>query len=155
MKFLFASLPARMEAGGIRLRPMRPWVFNFAKCGCHIRYKIEEKDSVGKFRPVGLIGLFNLDFRKSAEAGIEIDEDKRGRGIGETALRLFLNGIREHAFLEEIEARVRPDNGPALHLFRRLGFDEEDSGVIGFRKFRLVFDKSEFAGQGGNHGRTG
>ncbi|MDA8172869.1 MAG: GNAT family protein [Nitrospiraceae bacterium] len=146
LKFPFAALPARMEARGIRLRAAWMWGKN-----CPIRYKIEEKDG-GKFRSAGSIGLYNIDFRKSAELALEILEGKRGKGIGKTSLGLFLNGIMKYSFVEELVARVRPGNVPARRLLKGLGFNEEPlSAGPEALKFRLVI--SSDAGPRASQGR--
>ncbi len=150
LRFPFAALPARMEARGIRLRPTLMWDRN-----CLIRYKIEEKDG-GKFRLAGFIGLYNLDFRRSAEVAMEVLEGKRGKGIGKTSLWLFLRGIRKYGFAEEVVARVRPGNLPARRLLESMGFSEVLRQSGGVQKFRLEISSGQDSAGGmspaGNQG---
>lgn len=136
----FAALPARIEGRGIRLRHTLARGGNFKFSRCPICYRIEKTDGAGKkFRPMGFIGLYNLDLRQSAEIAVEIVEVERGKGTGGVILGLFLDQCLRHAIAEEMFARVRPDNEAALRLFKRKKFDSngETPGPDGFLIFKL------------------
>ncbi|MDA8388436.1 MAG: GNAT family protein [Nitrospiraceae bacterium] len=144
----FAVLPARIEGRGIRLR--HTWMWDKS---CPVRYRIEQEEGGGSagdqtggggfrgrgFRPIGFIGLYNLDFGKSAEIAIEISEGERGKGAGGMSLGLFLDGLGKRSIVEELVARVRPDNAAALRLFKRFDFGLSGApGPDGRERFRLL-----------------
>lgn len=65
---------------------------------------------------------YDLEFggRDSYLTEIWIDEDKRGRGAGSTALELLGGALRERG-VRALHLQVRPEN-PARRLYERTGF---------------------------------
>lgn len=82
----------------------------------------EEKNPT---RLVGCCGLHYLDWRmRSAEFGVFLSKEARGKGIGKEALTmLFDYGFREMN-LHKIWCEVY-DNNTSVELYRKLGFKDE------------------------------
>ncbi len=57
-----------------------------------------------------------------------VDARYQGRGIGQQALRIFLSRFRAKYGLVPLCLRVNRDNDAAIHLYKKLGF--EQTGVI-------------------------
>ncbi len=57
-----------------------------------------------------------------------VDARYQGRGIGQQALRIFLSRFRTKYGLVPLCLRVNRDNDAAIHLYKKLGF--EQTGVI-------------------------
>lgn len=52
-----------------------------------------------------------------------IYEQYRGRGLGQRMMRLLMEYIRFHAPDKDIILEVSRDNGPAVHIYKKLGFN--------------------------------
>ncbi|MBM7679326.1 RimJ/RimL family protein N-acetyltransferase [Gracilibacillus alcaliphilus] len=77
--------------------------------------------------PFGIISLIHIDYKnRNAECIIDIgDKTYWGRGYGKEALTVLL----DYAFLEmnlhRISLRVFSFNDRAIHLYRKMGFQQE------------------------------
>jgi len=78
-------------------------------------------------RSIGTIGLNHIDARHNrAEFGILIGDAKaRGKGLASEASRLLFDYAFNKLGLHRLYLHVFPDNKPALHLYRKLGFIQE------------------------------
>jgi N-acetylneuraminate synthase len=78
-------------------------------------------------RPVGTIGLSNLDFGAlTGEYGILVGEpDARGRGVARAASRALLDWAFGALGLERVRLELFADNPPARRLYDGLGFTLE------------------------------
>jgi len=99
-----------------------------------IKWIIESVEETSK--PIGFIGLYNIDFiNRNTEIAVIIgDKNFRGRGIGEESLKLVCDFAFKYLGLKLISAQILSDNEPSLHLFKKIGFEEE--GVLKSRIFR-------------------
>ncbi|MDR0578178.1 MAG: GNAT family N-acetyltransferase [Candidatus Accumulibacter sp.] len=61
--------------------------------------------------------------RHTADLGMGVARDARGRGLGETVLRAALDRIRDESVIEIVYLMVRADNAPALRLYEKTGFE--------------------------------
>ena len=96
------------------------WLERVDREGDRLECVIVERDGG---RSLGTVGLSGLATAADPEFGILIGEpDARGRGIAREASELLL----DHAFrtlgARAVRLNVFADNGPALGLYRRLGF---------------------------------
>lgn len=78
-------------------------------------------------RPIGTIGLFDLDLNNgSAGLGISIGEPAdRGRGLGSAMLRALLGWAFAHLRLERVWLEVYDFNPGARRVYQRVGFVDE------------------------------
>jgi RimJ/RimL family protein N-acetyltransferase len=78
-------------------------------------------------RPVGTIGLFDLDLNNgSAGLGISVGEaSDRGQGHGTAMLRALLGWAFGHLRLERVWLEVYDFNPGARRVYRRVGFVDE------------------------------
>ena len=76
---------------------------------------------------LGYVELYNMDnTAMSAEFGIAIgDPANRGQGYGAEATRLTLGFCWRDLNLQRLALRVIGDNAPALHMYRKVGFETE------------------------------
>ena len=73
--------------------------------------------------PVGTVDLTNFDpFNNRAEFGIMIDRAHEGKGIGDAALRLTINYVRDYLGLSQIYALVPVNNSICITLMKKHGF---------------------------------
>jgi len=81
--------------------------------------------------PLGLIDLFNFDFKnKRAGVGIVIkDTLNRGKGYGDEALYLLINYSFTHLGLHQLYCNISEDNQASIQLFTKVGFEK-----IGLKK---------------------
>ena len=95
------------------------WMDTKVKSGEVVQYIIEADG-----RPVGSTYLRDIDREKSsAEYGVFIGEDVRGRGIGTEALRLTLDKVRSELGLKRIIARAIEGNAASINCFLHAGFE--------------------------------
>ena len=87
-----------------------------------LRLLIEDKTST----PLGLIDLFDFDFKnKRAGVGIIIkDEKNRSKGYGKEALDLLLKYSFKYLGLHQIYCNILEDNLSSVKLFESLGFEK-------------------------------
>jgi RimJ/RimL family protein N-acetyltransferase len=78
-------------------------------------------------RPIGTIGLFDLDLNNgSAGLGISVGETAdRGRGHGTAMLRAMLGWAFAHLRLERVWLEVYDFNPGARRVYQRVGFVDE------------------------------
>lgn len=78
-------------------------------------------------RHIGNLNLTQIHpVHRMAEFSLLIGEaDCRGKGLGRMAAALGIAHAFEDLNLHRLELRVRPDNLPALKIYRALGFREE------------------------------
>lgn len=78
-------------------------------------------------RSIGTVGLNHIDpNHRRAEFGILMgDEEARGKGLAFEASRLLLDYAFNKLGLYRLYLHVFPDNEPALHLYRKIGFVQE------------------------------
>lgn len=76
---------------------------------------------------IGNLGLYHIDLlHRRAELWCLVgDESYRGHGLAKQACRLLLNYAFKGLGLNKIFLHVAAGNGPALELYKKLGFVEE------------------------------
>lgn len=73
--------------------------------------------------PVGTVDLTNFDpFNNRAEFGIMIDSAHEGKGIGDAALRLTIEYVRDYLGLFQLYALVPASNTVCIGLLKKHGF---------------------------------
>ena len=73
--------------------------------------------------PVGTVDLTNFDpFNNRAEFGIMIDRAHEGKGLGDAALRLTIDYVRDYLGLSQIYALVPVSNTVCIAMLKRRGF---------------------------------
>ena len=77
-------------------------------------------------RVIGRIGLFDFDpLARSAEVGVALHHDSRGRGHGTDAMRVIVGFGFERRHLHRIHLTVLSSNAAAMASYRKVGFVEE------------------------------
>jgi RimJ/RimL family protein N-acetyltransferase len=71
--------------------------------------------------PTGLVRLDRID-SATAEVGILVAKEQRGRGLSVPALRALIDVARDAGF-RNLLARIRLDNLQSRHIFERAGFE--------------------------------
>lgn len=79
----------------------------------------------------------NLDFicgkRKrlehAGEIGMGLHEDFRGLGIGQLLLKVFLDWAKLNPNLTKVKLGVFEENYPAIHIYKKFGFEVEGKKV--------------------------
>lgn len=87
--------------------------------------------STNKNIAIGLIDLFDFDF-KNSRAGIGVlikDEENRGKGAGKEALALLINYSFTHLDLHQLYCNISEENTTSIKLFTNQGFEQ-----IGLKK---------------------
>lgn len=72
--------------------------------------------------------------RHTAELGIAVVHDWRGRGVGRALTEMLLDWVAEHPIIEKIKLQVVASNERALALYRKLGFLEEGRAPQEYKK---------------------
>ena len=78
-----------------------------------------------------IVGELNLKggrlaaMRHSAFLGMSVARDWRGRGVGQRLLNHAIRWARENPVLTRIELGVYTTNAPALHIYKKAGFEVE------------------------------
>ena len=80
-------------------------------------------------RPVGQVRL-ELEPDGVAEVGISVAPEARGRGVGRRLLGAAVSEASRTLPVTAFLARVRPDNGRSLALFRAAGFLDDAQGLV-------------------------
>ncbi|WP_248723434.1 GNAT family N-acetyltransferase [Seonamhaeicola sp. ML3] len=87
-----------------------------------LRLVISSYDS----KPLGMIDIFDFDF-KNRRAGIGVlvkDEENRGKGYGSEALRLLIDYCFNHLSLHQLYCNISEDNHVSISMFKKQGFEE-------------------------------
>lgn len=79
--------------------------------------------------PIGITSLINIDYKnRNAECIIDIGEaDYWGKGYGAEALTLLLDYAFSEMNLHRVSLRVFSFNERAIHLYKKIGFQQEGS----------------------------
>lgn len=89
---------------------------------------------------LGLHGGRNFRNRHTAELGMMVAVDWRGRGVGAALITCALDWARANATLEKVCLSVYDENAAGRALYRKMGFEEEgrQRGQIRLDAGRLV-----------------
>lgn len=73
---------------------------------------------------------------------MSVAEDMRGNGIGRALLETFIDWVEKHPSLKRIELHVHSDNGPAIKLYEKCGFEREGvrKGAVQYEDGRIIDD---------------
>jgi RimJ/RimL family protein N-acetyltransferase len=82
-------------------------------------------------------GRFRAD-RHSAMLGISVHQGWRGMGVGSRLMETALDWAREESPLQRIELHVIIENEPAIHLYRKFGFEVEG------QRRRLIYREGRY-----------
>ncbi len=107
--------------------------------------------------PVGMIGLYNISWiHRVCEIGVFIgDKRARGKGYATEACRLLERFAFGYLNLRKIKLSVVSDNGPALKLWKSLGYRQVGEHVAerfidgAYRNVTLMEKFAENSGGGG------
>lgn len=84
-------------------------------------------------RPIGKVDLPLLSTRRGAQiAGVYIDEQWRGRGLGSQAVGAVA-GLLLADGLPSVTLHVRADNTPAIRAYKRAGFTDRGPWLLALR----------------------
>lgn len=75
-------------------------------------------------KPLGMIDIFDFDF-KNSRAGVGIlvkDEENRGKGNGSEALKLLVAYCFNHLNLHQLYCNISEDNAVSIKMFEKQGF---------------------------------
>jgi len=73
----------------------------------------------------GIVSLTNMSLiHRRADFGIYLGEKSRGMGVGSEATSLLLDYAKESLGLKKVELKVLSSNKTAIHVYKRLGFEE-------------------------------
>jgi ribosomal protein S18 acetylase RimI-like enzyme len=151
-RIFYARIPARMEEGDIRLRPLRISDGAFLKSGFNeeenlrasglsspvsasataIRRWVKKTYDLAwcieiDSRPAGFAGIYRLRPGESAEASLVVfDKALRRLGYGRRVFRMVAETLAVGAGLKQLTVRIRKDNRAALSFWKGMGF--EDAG---------------------------
>lgn len=144
----FTAIPATMEDGNIRLRPLRISDGAFLKTGFGGEESLKASGLysplslsgggirrwIGKtydlawcieidLQPAGFAGVFNLRPGESAEASLIIfRRELRRLGYGGRVFRMIARTLARKTGVRRFVVRVRADNRAALSFWRKTGF---------------------------------
>ena len=95
-----------------------------------VRASIEAGDAYwvledGDGRVVGILGLHPTHARGVLTFGMSVLAAARGRGGGRALLDAALEHLAAREDVHKLELEVWPDNGPAIALYTRYGFEVE------------------------------
>jgi RimJ/RimL family protein N-acetyltransferase len=74
---------------------------------------------------LGFHGGRNFRNRHTAELGMMVASDWRGRGVGAALIQCALDWARTHPLIEKVCLSVYDGNVPGRALYRKMGFEEE------------------------------
>ncbi len=136
---------ARAASGN---RPVIPWPEHLAWLESRLRTDtaLVLVAETGDLRPVGTIRFETDDGWRHARLSYTIAPERRGRGHGRALLDQGVAALRRAHPEAVVEALVRPDNEPSLHLFRTLGWSlhETGDGPVRFTAASRVEDPCRF-----------
>jgi len=61
----------------------------------------------------------------TGEFGVSVLKEYWGRGIGEELIKYLINWSKASGIIKKLNLRVRTDNARGIHLYKKLGFQEE------------------------------
>lgn len=64
-------------------------------------------------------------FHHTGEFGVQVLRDYWNLGIGKELIKHLINWAKENKSISKISLRVRSDNQNAIHVYKKLGFNEE------------------------------
>lgn len=99
----------------------------------------------------GTVAYRNLNRRRgTAEIGIELQPEFRGRGLGPRAIRALLGHLFNHLGLRKVWLRVMPDNERAIRCYEKCGFRPAGYGKVYlfFSCLRMELSRDRFQGGG-------
>lgn len=64
----------------------------------------------------------------TGEFGVSVLKEHWGQGIGTKLIKYLIEWCKQSGIIRKINLRVRSDNNSAIHVYKKLGFNEE--GVI-------------------------
>ena len=78
-------------------------------------------------RPLGYVKIFRIDpYAKTAWIGLSLfDERQSGAGYGSKMLSLMCTYLRDQLACRKVSLEVTEDNGIALHVYQKQGFEIE------------------------------
>lgn len=110
-----------------------------------IYFAIIEKNS-DKF--VGYISVQNIHYLdRTADFGIIISKDYRGKGYGKEAIEKFFNYLKNVIGIRKVNLRVLKENKTAIELYKKVGFyleGELKAQVYQNTQFKDVLIMSKF-----------
>ncbi len=79
--------------------------------------------------PIGIVSLINIDYKnRNAECIIDIGEKEYwGKGYGSEGLKLLLDYVFYEMNLHRVYLKVFSFNDKAIHLYTKIGFQQEGS----------------------------
>lgn len=110
----------------------RAWFAQYLPRDDDFMFVIEEHVALNK--PIGQVSLYRVDWERGcAEYGRLLIGESAARGLGfaHEATKILLS-YADQVGLRHLELEVRPDNGPALVIYRRCGFQTigERGGLV-------------------------
>jgi RimJ/RimL family protein N-acetyltransferase len=85
---------------------------------------VMEASIEGDYRVIGLIGLYKIRIGESLWlSAVVFNPQDRGRGYGQTAVRLLLNSLQKKDMVQVVYGEVFKTNVASLELCKRLGFE--------------------------------
>jgi putative acetyltransferase len=122
---------ARLQAmPGYRYGTLRPPFPTAQSVRTHLERMGPDDLMLGAFLDallVGSAGLHRLAGRRrhAATIGMGVADDLQGRGIGTALLAALIDAADNWLDIRRIELTVFADNGPAIRLYERHGFEHE------------------------------
>lgn len=103
---------------------LRNWLRALLGDSSRMRFMVQVLDGQAT---VGIVGLEHIDYRnQSAElAGLIIDPEQRGRGLGTSAVGILLQYAFNDLNLHRVFARIHASNGPAQRVVAKAGLQSE------------------------------
>jgi RimJ/RimL family protein N-acetyltransferase len=76
--------------------------------------------------------------RHAVTLGISVRQERRGQGLGEALMASAIAWAKQTRIVTRIELQVYARNEPAIHLYRKFGFEVEG------RRRRVIFQDGEY-----------
>jgi len=122
-----------------RFEPDAEWEYALAQpdCPCHLLLVAEDSEGI-----VGWCRVFPVDGRAGeATLGIGLLPTHRNRGLGTAMVRQALEWARQAGY-KRVSLVTRSDNGRAIHVFRRCGF--ERAATAGEDSLEMICDLADW-----------
>jgi RimJ/RimL family protein N-acetyltransferase len=99
------------------------WYRSITSSGRRVSFALYD---MADLAPVGMVGLFDLDYRNSCcELGVTIsDATRRGRGLGTEAVRLITDYAIHGLEMHNVQLATLEFNVAGIQAYRRAGFTE-------------------------------